>query len=104
MTRKTAGPAKPPEAPPDLRIRDVLIGQEEIFDRMVEALREDRLAHSYLLLGAHGSGRTRSALAMAQILLCTGGSPPCGTCAGCRKVVRGRRPAQGRFGGFLNAS
>jgi DNA polymerase III subunit delta' len=101
---------------PPRRLRDELIGQDPILDRIEHALREDRLGHAYLLLGPKGSGRTRTALAIAQLLLCseadsarpqvgstvaqevgrTAGSAagsaisraiPCGICSGCRKAA-----------------
>jgi DNA polymerase III subunit delta' len=71
-----------------LRLRDGLVGQDSVFERFEHALREGRLGHAYLLLGPWGCGRTRTALALAQLLLCTGAAPPCGLCSGCRKSAR----------------
>lgn len=83
----------PPLSEPPRRLRDELIGQEAVFERIERALLENRLGHAYLLLGLWGSGRTRTALALAQMLLClespAPGAPiPCGLCSGCRKTAR----------------
>jgi DNA polymerase-3 subunit delta' len=80
------GAAGPPAAP--VRIREWLIGQEEILGRLARARADDRLAHAYLFLGPRGCGKTRTALAFAQELLCQSDSRPCGACSGCRRVFR----------------
>jgi DNA polymerase III subunit delta' len=87
----SAVPAKAPAGPapaPATRICDWLIGQEEILGGLSRARVENRLAHAYLFFGPRGCGKTRTALAFAQELLCTSDSRPCGACSGCRRVLR----------------
>ena len=92
-------------APPQ-RVRDWLLGQEALLRLLGSARSEDRLAHAYLFVGPRGCGKTRTALAFAQELLCqapegvsdagapsrsgarAGGKAPCGTCHGCVQVAR----------------
>jgi DNA polymerase-3 subunit delta' len=53
----------------------------------------DQLSHAYLVSG--GDAGTRSALArtLAAAIVCTGGDRrPCGTCAQCKKALRGVHP------------
>ena len=57
-------------------LRARVLGQEEAFAKLDRALAEARLAHSYLLLGARGTGKTRTAIAFAQRLLCPDESSP----------------------------
>jgi DNA polymerase-3 subunit delta' len=78
--------------PERLRLRDRLIDQSETLARLSEARASGRLAQSYLLLGPRGCGKTRVALAFAQELLCVEPNPPCGLCAGCRKVAHLTHP------------
>jgi DNA polymerase-3 subunit delta' len=52
-----------------------------------------RLAHAYLLVGPHDSGKTQTALSLAQLVNCEGGSiKPCGECPACRKIASGNHP------------
>ncbi len=74
------------------RIRDRLLGQEKLFERLDRIMATGRLGHAYLILGQAGSGRTRAALAFAQRLLCTEADPPCGVCRGCRHTARLSHP------------
>ncbi len=74
------------------RIRDWLLGQEKLLERLDRILSGGRLGHAYLILGSTGSGRTRAALAFAQQLLCTEADPPCGICRGCRHTARLAHP------------
>ncbi|HEB50236.1 MAG TPA: DNA polymerase III subunit delta', partial [Desulfobulbus sp.] len=52
-----------------------------------------RLAHAYLFTGPDGVGKTRTAMAVAAILLCTDPDRrPCGRCPGCRKFASDNHP------------
>jgi len=52
-----------------------------------------RLAHAYLLVGPQDSGKTQTALALAQLVNCESESQqPCGECAACRKIASGNHP------------
>ncbi len=54
-------------------------------------LAADRVAHAYLLTGAHGIGKTTLARAFAQALQCTRANAPCGECHACQQVARGKQ-------------
>lgn len=45
------------------------------------------MSHAWLITGPPGSGRSTAALAFAAALQCTGPSPGCGQCAGCRTAM-----------------
>ncbi len=49
------------------------------------------LAHAYILAGPE-EGRTKAALAVARAMVCTGETPPCGSCRGCQKAAKGIHP------------
>jgi len=52
-----------------------------------------RLAHAYLLVGPQDSGKTQTALSVAQLVNCESEkSKPCGECAACRKIASGNHP------------
>jgi len=52
-----------------------------------------RLAHAYLLVGPQDSGKTQTALSMAQLVNCESeASRPCGECPACRKIASGNHP------------
>src|SRR5437870_10062130 len=82
--------------------RSICVALEAIEDqpRAVEllqrALEGDRVAHAYAFVGPAGSGRTTTALAFAQALLCE--TPlretnvACGQCRGCRLGAAGKPP------------
>jgi DNA polymerase-3 subunit delta' len=52
-----------------------------------------RLAHAYLLVGPRDSGKTQTALSLAQLVNCEDEThKPCGQCAACRKIASGNHP------------
>jgi DNA polymerase-3 subunit delta' len=52
-----------------------------------------RLAHALLIHEARGTGGDVLALWAAQLVLCTDSThPPCGVCAGCRRVANSQHP------------
>lgn len=65
-------------------------GQPRAVDLLRRALAGGRLAHAYALVGPPGSGRTTTALAFAQALLCPQGG--CGRCRACALVGERRHP------------
>ncbi len=74
----------PADAVPILyRIRN----QEEAIERLLSAIRSDRVAQSYLFHGPRGVGMTRTALGFAQAINCESENRPCGACLPCRKVA-----------------
>ena len=68
------------------RLRDAVLGQDSVFALLDRARATGRMAHAYLLLGAWGTGKTRTALAFAQDLLATEGDP--GAAAARKKAAR----------------
>jgi DNA polymerase-3 subunit gamma/tau len=76
---------------------DELIGQEAMVKTLGNAIARDRLAHSFLLTGVRGVGKTSTARLIAKALNCIGpdgtGGPtiqPCGVCEPCRAIAEGR--------------
>jgi DNA polymerase-3 subunit delta' len=68
-------------------------GQSAALSTLRNALAADRLAHAYLFVGPSGVGKKRTALALAQALLCTEQvGTGCESCAACRAVVSGAHP------------
>jgi len=60
---------------------------DSVVERLLTAVRDDRVAQAYLFHGTRGVGKTRTALGLAQALNCTGDDPPCGSCRACRKIA-----------------
>ncbi|MFT5143360.1 MAG: DNA polymerase-3 subunit delta' [Rhodothermales bacterium] len=67
---------------------DTIIGQTRAVSTLQSAVSSGRVAHAYLFHGPDGVGKRAAALALAQALLCTGSSTPCGVCGPCEKVRR----------------
>ncbi len=90
-----------------------IIQQSRGREVLQRAIRHERLAHAFLLVGPEGSGKEALALAMAQTLLCakrSGSAPPpiadlfggpamepvrdwaCGECSSCKRVAEVAHP------------
>ena len=75
---------------------EAIEGQPRAVALLMSALRTGRVAHAYAFVGPPGSGRTTTALAFAQALLCetplreTGVA--CGKCRGCRLGAERKHP------------
>jgi DNA polymerase-3 subunit delta' len=73
-----------------------IVGHQEVKDRFARWLRQDRLASSYLLAGPVGVGKRRTALWLAQCLLCE--ETPrlelsaCQDCPACQQVQAQTHP------------
>jgi len=52
-----------------------IVGQDEAVALLSRALAADRVAHAYAFVGPPGSGRRRTALALAKALVAPGGGP-----------------------------
>lgn len=78
--------------PPPGRLADGLLGQERWLPALERNLVEERLPHALLLLGPRGVGKTRAALALAQMLLCRTAPLACGQCPDCRRAAQARHP------------
>merc|ERR1711960_123108 len=68
-----------------------MIGQSQVTEPLMTALRGDRVGHAYLFSGPRGCGKTTSARILARCLNCTEGptDTPCGTCESCVELGRG---------------
>ena len=68
-----------------------LIGQTHISQTLMNALRNDRLAHALLFSGPRGTGKTSSARIVAQSLRCLKAKNfvSCGQCVECEQISTG---------------
>ncbi len=67
-----------------------MIGQSQVTEPLMTALRTNRVNHAYLFSGPRGCGKTTSARILARCLNCAQGptDTPCGTCASCAELSR----------------
>lgn len=68
-----------------------MIGQSQVTEPLMTALRGDRVGHAYLFSGPRGCGKTTSARILARCLNCAEGPTdvPCGVCDSCVELSRG---------------
>ncbi|MDN3497521.1 DNA polymerase III subunit gamma and tau, partial [Planococcus sp. APC 4015] len=68
-----------------------MIGQGQVTEPLMTALRGDRVGHAYLFSGPRGCGKTTSARILARCLNCAQGptDTPCGECDSCIELGRG---------------
>lgn len=70
-----------------------LVGQDRAVASLKRALSQGRLAHAYLFTGPEGVGKRTTALALAQVVNCQGGTlDGCDACQACRKIRAGLHP------------
>ena len=71
-----------------------LIGHGRAVSVLRNALRRDRIAHSYLFAGPEGVGKSTAARIFAQALNCkrSADESPCGECEQCQRVELGSHP------------
>jgi DNA polymerase-3 subunit gamma/tau len=67
-----------------------MIGQSQVTEPLMTALRSDRVNHAYLFSGPRGCGKTTSARILARCLNCAEGptDTPCGKCSSCIELGR----------------
>ncbi len=67
-----------------------MIGQSQVTEPLMTALRGDRVGHAYLFSGPRGCGKTTSARILARCLNCAEGPTdvPCGVCDSCIELGR----------------
>ena len=71
-----------------------IIGQQEIKNRFVRTVTEQRIPHAQLLRGPEGVGKLALAIAYAQYICCEnrGASDSCGVCPSCVKYKKMAHP------------
>lgn len=71
---------------------DALVGQEHVVRALTNALEQQRLHHAYLFTGTRGVGKTTLARILAKSMNCETGitASPCGQCAACTEIDKGR--------------
>src|SRR5690349_10657613 len=69
-----------------------MVGQEHVLRMLTNALDQNRLHHAYLFTGTRGVGKTTLARILAKSLNCEQGvsATPCGICAACTEIDKGR--------------
>jgi len=68
-----------------------VVGQEHITQTLQNAIRQDRVAQAYLLVGPRGIGKTSTARILCKALNCAHGPTPtpCNNCDACHEISEG---------------
>ena len=71
-----------------------IIGQEEVKQRLIKSVKEERISHAQLFSGPEGIGKFALALAYAQYVSCRdrGENDSCGKCPSCHKYQKLAHP------------
>jgi DNA polymerase-3 subunit delta' len=67
-----------------------IIGQQEIKQRLIQSVKDNRIAHAQLFFGPEGCGKLSLAIAYAQYINCANRTEEdsCGTCSSCSKYQK----------------
>jgi DNA polymerase-3 subunit delta' len=67
-----------------------VIGQDNILSLLNYSLKNNTIAHAYLLAGPQHVGKGTLAINLAQALNCDGPELPCGQCRSCQRILEGK--------------
>ncbi len=67
-----------------------VVGHNRVLSLLQRGLKQQRLAHAYLLVGPPHVGKMTLGLELAKALNCEAAEPPCGECASCQKIAQGK--------------
>jgi DNA polymerase-3 subunit delta' len=67
-----------------------VIGHNRAVSLLQRSLEKGTTTHAYLFVGPPHAGKMTLAMNLAQALNCEAGQMPCGQCASCRKIARGK--------------
>lgn len=69
-----------------------VVGQKQVSETLMRAIREDKVAHAYLFSGPRGTGKTSVAKIFARAINCEKGPTdhPCNECDNCKQILNGQ--------------
>ncbi|WP_421920920.1 ATP-binding protein [Marinifilum sp.] len=72
-----------------MQFKDI-IGHDEVKQRFIQTVNENRVSHAQLLIGPKGVGKLSMAIAFAQYVSCLDkqGNDSCGVCSSCKKYSK----------------
>jgi DNA polymerase III subunit delta' len=72
---------------------NVLSVDQKVLERFKRLKSYSRMAHAYLFIGPKETGKTQTALAIAQLVNCEAkDGQPCAQCPSCQKIAHGNHP------------